>query len=68
MKIALEFRNGTYYVDDKSDHGGTLDQAMLFADKAEADAYFGWNRGWVWFHGGMLVGVELTRVALPEES
>lgn len=67
MKIALEFRNGSYFTGPDDEHGGPLDRAVLFETKKMAKSYFGGVHSWVWFHGGMLVGVELTRIALPEE-
>ena len=54
----IEFRNGSFFVSPKADHGGSLDQAMRFGSEEEAENYADYNVPWVWFNGGMVCTVQ----------
>lgn len=54
---AIEFRNGSFFQNLESDHGGPKSTAALFDSKEEAEAFMGENF-WIYFNGGMALEVE----------
>lgn len=58
MRYAIEFRNGSYFVNLNAEHGGPKHLAMTW-DTREAAEGFGDDHSWIWFNGGMVVEVKL---------
>lgn len=62
-RYVVEFRNGSFFRGPKSDHGGTLGEAMRFNQAKHASQYIDKRAHWAWFNGAMVCTVE-SRLAL----
>jgi len=52
----LEFRIGTFFVNDDAPSGGPIELAAWFTDRRSAEEFFACDgRAWVWAAGGLIV-------------
>lgn len=66
VSYVIEFRNGSYFVSPKAEHGGSLEQAMRFDSEDEARNYADYNVPWVWINGGMVCPYEERKAAAED--
>lgn len=60
----IEFRSGSFYVNEDRDHGGSLEEAMRFLNKTHAERYMA-RHSWVLHNGGMPVYRPRKPATLP---